>query len=92
MAILYKVNGEKIEVSPQDGKKFTLAELYAMLDCNTVEVVFLRDGKIMIVDKDGKLTGRQANPWATRIFHTSKRMNIYDYIAGPALVCQLSEF
>lgn len=62
MATLYKVNGEKIEVSPQDGKKFTRAELYAMLDCNTVEVVFLRDGKIMIVDEDGKLTGRQANP------------------------------
>lgn len=68
MATLYKSNGEIIEnIEPANGRRFTLEELYKLLNCDTV-------------------------PKATRIFHSCERMNIWDWIAGDALVCTGTQF
>ena len=87
MATLYKSNGEIIEnIEPANGRRFTLEELYKLLNCDTVERVFIRGTEvIMIIDENG-------NPKATRIFHSCERMNIWDWIAGDALVCTGTQF
>jgi len=50
-------------VSPANGKSFKLAELYAMLDCRTVDVVRLSPELILIIDDEGKsaTTSNSAN-------------------------------
>lgn len=94
MATLYKSNGEIIEnIEPANGRRFTLEELYKLINCDTVERVFIRGTEaIMIIDENGKLRGRDINPKATRIFHSCGRMNIWDWIAGDALVCTGTQF
>lgn len=94
MAILYKQNGEIVEdIQPKDGKRFTLEELYEMLDCETVERVFIEGTKvIMIVDENGKLKRRPRNQTATMIYHRRQRMNPWDWITGDALVCFGNQF
>lgn len=94
MAILYKQNVEVVEdIQPKDGKRFTLEELYEMLDCETVERVFIEGTKIiMIVDENGKLKRRPRNQTATMIYHRRQRMNPWDWIAGDALVCFGNQF
>ncbi|MCC3152788.1 DUF3846 domain-containing protein [Hymenobacter sp. BT770] len=41
-------------VSPANGKSFKLAELYQLLDCQTVDVVRLSPELILIIDDEGK--------------------------------------
>lgn len=91
MAKLYKSNGEILDVEPKNGKKFQLEELYRMLDCELVEVVFLRNEMLMLIDEEGKLTKSDINPWATMVLHSSRRLN-WDFIVGDALVCPAAQF
>lgn len=94
MATLYKSDGQIITgIKPRSGKRFELEELYKMLGCDTVERVFI-DGTrtIMIVDENGKLRRRPYNQKATEVYHSSERMNIWEWIAGDALVCHGTEF
>ena len=51
MARLYTPTDSK-PVTPQDGSKFTLEEVYDMLDCTTIEMIGLQDGIIMLIDED----------------------------------------
>lgn len=94
MAILYKQNGDVIkDIQPKNGKRFTLEELYEMLDCELVERLFI-DGTevIMIVDEEGKLKQKPQNIAATMVYHRRQRMNTWDWIAGDALVCRGDQF
>ena len=94
MATLYKENGEIVkDIQPKNGKRFTLEELYKLLRCDTVERVFIEGTKIiMIVDESGKIRGRPQNINATNIYHSRERMNIWEWIAGDALLCEGSQF
>lgn len=56
MAKLYKSNGDIVDVEPKNGRTFMLEELRELLTCDLVEPVFLKGGKIMLVDEEGKLT------------------------------------
>lgn len=93
MATLYKENGEIVEdIQPKNGKRFTREELYEMLECDTVERVFIKGTRvIMIVDEAGKLRQRPLNIEATMVYRRCRRM-IDDWIAGDALVCYTEQF
>lgn len=91
MAKLYKDDGTIIEVEPKNGRHFRLEELYEMLECDLVEMVFLRDNKIMLIDEEGKLTKSTFNKNATAIFNEVQRIS-YDWIAGHAIVCEQNQF
>jgi hypothetical protein len=56
-------------IEPDNGIDFQLAQLYALLACETIDVVPVPpDGsQIMIVDGEGKLTGKPRNERATRL-------------------------
>ena len=58
------------EVFPKDKEDgFSLQELYTLLSCDTIEVVYLpsEEGQIMIVDEEGKLAQKPRNERATKL-------------------------
>ncbi len=91
MAILLKSNGERIEVEPENGRDFKRKELCKMLECEMLEVVYLWDGRLMIVDEEGKFYKCDINPWATGLLHRSGGMR-EDFVVGDALVCSSEQF
>lgn len=79
-AYIIKTSGEKKEVKPKNGTDFKLAELQAIVG-GYIEVVPTKDGKIMIVNEEGKLHGLELNPKATEL------LGFPDIIVGDVLVC-----
>lgn len=70
MALLIPVD-ERLpvrEVQPYNGSDFKLAQLYALLECETIEVVPLPDPAfIMVIDGESKLVEKPRNNRATRL-------------------------
>jgi len=67
MATIIKVSGEKETVEPKDGKTFSLKELQKAVG-GYIELLPLDDGKLMVVDEEGKLKAdAQINVEASRI-------------------------
>lgn len=97
MAQLLRPDGTNEEVQPADGKQFKLDELYKLVDCRMIEMVYLGGffkDKVMIIDEEGKFSNgghpKPANDQATVVFKSLPRLP-GDYIAGNALVCSLKE-
>ena len=88
MAKLIKTDGSVTDVAPKNGKDFKLDELRELIGCEYIEIVRvpLTHGKILIVDEEGKLNGKEFNERATVIYG-----NILDYIVGDALMCDRGE-
>lgn len=56
MAKLLRTDGTQSVVQPKNGSCFQLQELHDLLGVNCVELVYLRDGKhILVVDESGWL-------------------------------------
>ena len=89
MAILIKTSGEQVEVSPQE-TRFTLEQMYSLLGCGCVQVIFLDDGRIMWIDEEGKLKPHQVNHVATELLARAGGIP-GDYIAGSALITDNNE-
>lgn len=88
MATLIHADGTGREVTPKNARAgFTLRELYALLDCSTVEVVALADGRTMVLDEDGKYREprRPVNERATRLLHLAGGMPT-DFVTGDVLI------
>ena len=85
-AQLIKPNGEIVDIQPDNGKDFKLRELYSLIDCELVEIVYLPNKKIMVVDEEGKL---KVNP-----IYNEKAPNIAQghEIVGNAIVCDSKMF
>ena len=52
MAMHIKANGEEESVSPNEGGEFSLKELQGYVD-GYIELVYLSNGKILVVNEDG---------------------------------------
>jgi hypothetical protein len=90
MATLITHDGLERTVIPSNLKRgFTLEEMYFLLECDTIEVVTLADGRLMVIDENGKLLKRPVNNKATELFLEDR--DPLDYIVGPALVCDRRE-
>ncbi len=91
MATLIREDGGAKDLMPADLKQgFTLAELYAVLGCDVVEAVRLKNGRILVIDENGKLVGRPVNELATMLARGV--LQAHDVIVGPALLCTRQEF
>jgi len=91
MATLILEDGRESTVTPANAKQgFTLAELYSAIGCDVVEVVRLRDGRLLVIDENGKLVGREVNDLATTLARAV--LQVHDVIVGPALLCSQREF
>lgn len=81
-AYLIEENGDIHEVTPMNPELgFKLNELYAMLECDIVEVLELHNGNIMICNEESKLINEPViNQKATELFQEG-RMSASQYKA-----------
>lgn len=85
MAQIIKTTGEVIEVAPENGTDFSLEELQTIVG-GWIEIVNLRDGRLLCLDEEGKLKGKERNHVATDIYRQAfPQCN--DFIVGDVLLC-----
>lgn len=89
MAQILKVSGQSENVEPANGTGFTLTEAQTIVG-GYVELIHLFDGRIMLINEEGKLAGLPLNVEATRLFLVERAG--YDVIVGDALVCANEQF
>ncbi len=79
------VEGDITEISPNDGKEFQLEEVQERVD-GFIEIVYLNDKQIMIVNEEGKFDKEQ-NVFATAIADLHQALGRGDYICGDVVIC-----
>lgn len=85
MAEIIKTDGTCQTVQPANGTDFTLEEMQAIVGGN-IELAFLNDTEIMVVNEEGKIDGLDYNHAATLEFRNN-HPGSDDYIVGNVLVC-----
>lgn len=88
MAQIIKSNGQVIETAPKNGTDFQLEELQSIVG-GYIEIVNLRDGRLICLNEEGKLYNLPYNNKATDILRAVFRTN--DFIVGDVLVCKEDE-
>ena len=81
-------------VSPANGRSFKLAELYQLLNCQTVVVVRLSPELFLIIDDEGKFRHpAYLNLLATYLrYQHQPEARGQDSIVGRAIVCHDKQF
>ena len=74
---------EAEDYTPKNGKTFELDEMQGIV--GYIEIINLKDGRMMIVDEEGKLNNKAVNIPATNILRRDHFTT--DYIVGTAIVC-----
>lgn len=87
MGLIIKTTGEKHKVSPKNGKDYKLKELKDIVD-GYIEIVYLQNNEIMVVNEEGLINGLAYNSTATKI---ARRVYPEAYIVGDVLVCKNNE-
>lgn len=82
-------SAEPQPVTPTNGKRFKLAELYRLLDCQRVDVVRLTEELILLIDDEGKFRHpAYLNLLATYLWHQHQpAARGVDAIVGRAILC-----
>jgi len=83
MAMLLKTDGTSVTITPKNGTDFSFEECYPLLACDTIQIVETSDGRILLIDEEGKLKDRPVNQAATALY----RYGHIDPIVGHAIVC-----
>lgn len=84
-AKIIKTDGTSVEVQPANGRDFTLEEMQAIVG-GDIELVYLNDTEIMVVNEEGKIDDLDDNHAATLILEENYP-DTDDYIVGDVLVC-----
>jgi len=82
MARHIRVDGTSVEVEPQNGSYFTLEELQKFVE-GYIEVVYLPEQEIMVLNEEGKVNGLDVNEEATMI---AQKAGLNDIIVGNVLI------
>lgn len=91
MATVILTDSSRVVVSPADPENgFTLAELYALIGCTTIEVVNLADGRMMVADEDGRSKRLPVNLVATRLYQEAGGPTGWA-IVGNVVICEHGE-
>lgn len=85
--LLVTTEGKVKKVLPKNGTDYTLEELHELTGCDTVQLINMRCGLMMVIDDNGKLVGKDLNELATIMARQTKCIFPNDYIVGTALVC-----
>ena len=92
MAKLFRTDGTAMDITPKNGTDFQLDELYEALDCELVEVIRIPwAGKIVVIDEEGKFSGKGVNEEITHYLRYHSAIASYDYIIGDAIICGTEE-
>jgi len=95
MATLIRADGAETTILPKDPKRgFAFeGELYELLRCEMIEVVHLADGRLMLLDEEGKLRRprKAANEKATKLLHQAGG-SPFDVVLGDVVIAEPGEF
>ena len=75
---------EAEDYTPKNGKTFGKTEMYGIVE-GFVDIIRLNDGRVIIVDSQGKALNKAVNIPATNILRRDHFTT--DYIVGTAIVC-----
>ena len=75
---------EAEDYTPKNGKTFGLTEMYGIVE-GYIDIIRLNDGRVIIVDSQGKALNKAVNIPATNILRRDHFTT--DYIVGTAIVC-----
>ena len=75
---------EAEDYTPKNGKTFELDEMYGIVE-GYIDIIRLNDGRVIIVDSQGKALNKAVNIPATNILRRDHYTT--DYIVGTAIVC-----
>ena len=81
--IIYTDKGAE-DYTPKNGKTFGKTEMYGIVE-GYIDIIRLNDGRMIIVDEDGKSKDKAVNIPATNILRRDHFTT--DYIVGTAIVC-----
>lgn len=84
-AYIISESGDVREIKPENGTDFSLEEAQQAVD-GYIEVVYLNDKQIMIVNEEGKFT-KKCNQVATAIARLNRALFNFDYISGDVILC-----
>ncbi len=90
MAKLIRESGQIIDIQPLNGVSFKLEEAQKYVN-GLVEVIDLGNGKIFLINEDGKFLCERNNE-ATKIALKRGAIFHWDYIAGDVVLCKDEEF
>lgn len=88
IAVLLKT-GEELEpkcVHPKNGEKFTLEELQTFVG-GYIQILYINNGWLMVVNEEGKLHGLPINRTATLLYNQYLVFGS-DFICGDVLICR----
>lgn len=89
MAEIIRVNGDVLDAPPPTGEGYTLKEVKEALgfeDRCLIQELPLGDGHALLLDEEGKLTGRPFNQAATLLAMGFGALFVGDYIVGNAML------
>ena len=86
MAQIIYTDGLTKAVTPKNGTDFQLDELKAIVG-GYIEIVETIDGRLLVLDEEGKLKDKPINMKATRLY----KQGMFDFIVGDVLVCETDE-
>ena len=81
MAQLIKVNGETIDITPENDTNFTLEELQKYVG-GVIQIVGTKSQKLMIINEEGKLFNLKKNTKATKLYEYGSE----DMVVGDVLI------
>ena len=83
-AQILRTDGSRDNISPKNGKKFTFSgEAYDLIDATMIQVCETHDNRLLLVDEEGKMSGKRVNDAATALYI----YGAHDPIVGDAIVC-----
>lgn len=88
MTHIIKVNGEEVEIQPQNGADFKLRELQDIVG-GYIETLPVANDQLMIINEEGKLMRLPINERATEIAYEN---GVFDCIVGDVVICTEDEF
>lgn len=88
-AELLRVDGTRTPITPKNGVNFQFTgEAYDLIGTDMIEVVSTRDGRLLLIDENGKLRDdATVNKAATALYQYGH----LDPIMGNAIVCDDSQ-
>ena len=83
-AQLLRTVGTRENITPKNGKTFEfIGEAYDLIGARMIQICETHDGRLLLVDEEGKLAGKRVNAAATALYI----YGAYDPIVGDVIVC-----
>lgn len=86
MGIQITPEGTVTGITPEDGREFSLPELYKYTECDCIDIRRLVDGRWLVCDDNGKLKQLSFNPAATILYNQGRRDYDFDPIVGTIVI------